>query len=183
MRKFILVLLLFVTSTVTMNAQGGYRGFFDVTASVSEFNLDITTAHGYQFNKNWFLGAGTGVINVLQPCKKYKEKTTYGTYWGEEQETIGLPLFAKVRFDMLGEKSLTYFAEADLGYAIVLRYVDEFTPLYASVTVGLRQRLTSRLGLNFGIGCSVVPTGGYADHKSYYGDSKLKFNIKVGVDF
>lgn len=179
MRKFILVLLLFVTSTVTMNAQGGYRGFFDVTASVSEFNLDITTAHGYQFNQNWFVGVGTGVINVLEPINYYS-KYVNNYYNRKERETIGLPLFAKVRFDILGEKSLTYFAEANLGYAIALRDVDEFTPLYASVTVGLRQRLTSRFGLNLGIGYSFVPV---YDHFTLESSTKSKFNIKVGVDF
>lgn len=181
MKKILLVLSLMIASLVNVNAQGTYRGFVDVGPSIGNgFSIDITTAHGWQFNQNWFLGAGIGAIN----CIETYNYQYYGDGGKESYEGISLPIFAKVRFDNLGEKSLTFFAEANLGYSIVASYGDSDNPLYASLAVGLRKRLTERIGLNYGIGFSIVPSY-YCDYSDCDegGDSAFKFNVKVGIDF
>ena len=158
-----------------VKAQGGYRGFVDVGPSIGStgVSLDVTTAHGYQFNKNWFLGGGIGLINII-------ETSDYDSYYDSE-EWISIPLFAKVRFDMLSEKSWTFFAEANLGPCYDLEY--EGVYFYGSTMLGVRKRITERIGINMGIGCSVIPSSYYSSE--YYDEVEptAKFNIKVGVDF
>ena len=164
-----------LVSVMGIKAQGGYRGFVDVGPSIggSGVSLDVTTAHGYQFNKNWFLGGGIGLINII-------ETSDYDSYYDSE-EWISIPLFAKVRFDMLSEKSWTFFAEANLGPCYDLEY--EGVYFYGSTMLGVRKRITERIGINMGIGCSVIPSSYYSSE--YYDEVEptAKFNIKVGVDF
>ena len=157
-----------------VKAQGGYRGFVDIGPSIGDrgVSLDVTTAHGYQFNKNWFLGGGIGLINIIETY--YDE---CGAYWGE---SISIPLFAKVRFDMLSEKSWTFFAEESIGPSYDIDGGDIY--FYSSTMVGVRKRITERIGINFGIGCSIIP-GWYEDSWDYELQPVAKFNIKVGVDF
>lgn len=175
MKKLVLILSLILVSVVGVKAQGGYRGFVDVGPSIGErgVSLDVTTAHGYQFNKNWFLGGGIGLINII-------ETSDYDSYYDSE-EWISIPLFAKVRFDMLSEKSWTFFAEANLGPCYDLEY--EGVYFYGSTMLGVRKRITERIGINMGIGCSVIPSSYYS--YEYYDEVEptAKFNIKVGVDF
>ncbi|MBQ1987914.1 MAG: hypothetical protein II235_07315 [Muribaculaceae bacterium] len=175
MKKLVLILSLILVSVVGVKAQGGYRGFVDVGPSIGErgVSLDVTTAHGYQFNKNWFLGGGIGLINII-------ETSDYDSYYDSE-EWISIPLFAKVRFDMLSEKSWTFFAEANLGPCYDLEY--EGVYFYGSTMLGVRKRITERIGINMGIGCSVIPSSYYSSE--YYDEVEptAKFNIKVGVDF
>lgn len=175
MKKLVLILSLILVSVVGVKAQGGYRGFVDVGPSIGErgVSLDVTTAHGYQFNKNWFLGGGIGLINII-------ETSDYYSYYDSE-EWISIPLFAKVRFDMLSEKSWTFFAEANLGPCYDLEY--EGVYFYGSTMLGVRKRITERIGINMGIGCSVIPSSYYS--YEYYDEVEptAKFNIKVGVDF
>lgn len=158
-----------------VKAQGGYRGFVDVGPSIGErgVSLDVTTAHGYQFNKNWFLGGGIGLINII-------ETSDYDSYYDSE-EWISIPLFAKVRFDMLSEKSWTFFAEANLGPCYDLEY--EGVYFYGSTMLGVRKRITERIGINMGIGCSVIPSSYYSSKYDDEVEPTAKFNIKVGVDF
>ena len=49
--------------------------------------------------------------------------------------------------------------------------------------LGVRKRITERIGINMGIGCSVIPSSYYSSE--YYDEVEptAKFNIKVGVDF
>ena len=175
MKKLVLILSLILVSVVGVKAQGGYRGFVDVGPSIGErgVSLDVTTAHGYQFNKNWLLGGGIGLINII-------ETSDYDSYYDSE-EWISIPLFAKVRFDMLSEKSWTFFAEANLGPCYDLEY--EGVYFYGSTMLGVRKRITERIGINMGIGCSVIPSSYYSSE--YYDEVEptAKFNIKVGVDF
>ena len=175
MKKLVLCLSLMLVSVMGVKAQGGYRGFVDVGPSIggSGVSLDVTTAHGYQFNKNWFLGGGIGLINII-------ETSDYDSYYDSE-EWISIPLFAKVRFDMLSEKSWTFFAEANLGPCYDLEY--EGVYFYGSTMLGVRKRITERIGINMGIGCSVIPSSYYSSE--YYDEVEptAKFNIKVGVDF
>lgn len=180
MKKIFLALSLMIASLVNVNAQGTYRGFVDVAPSIGNgFSIDITTAHGWQFNQNWFLGAGVGVVNILE---------TYNSDTNEEE--LSLPIFAKVRFDNLSEKDLTFFAEGNIGYCVVTNIGGWGNPLYSTFAVGMRKRLTERMGLNFGVGFSIVPSeyyesyynGNYWEY-SDYDDSAFKFNVKVGIDF
>ena len=123
------------------------------------------------FNKNWFLGGGIGLINII-------ETSDYDSYYDSE-EWISIPLFAKVRFDMLSEKSWTFFAEANLGPCYDLEY--EGVYFYGSTMLGVRKRITERIGINMGVGCSVIPSSWWDSVQEI--QSVAKFNIKVGVDF
>ncbi len=176
MKKILLVLSLVMASMVNVNAQGTYRGFLDLGPSFGNgFSLDFTTAHGWQFNQNWFLGAGVGAVNVIE---------TYNSDTNDEM--ISVPIFAKVRFDNLSEKVLTFFTEGNIGYCVHCNGGSAGFPLYASFMLGMRHRLTEKMGLNFGVGFSIVPSESYESNSYYYyddDDSALKFNIKVGVDF
>ncbi len=169
MKKTLLLLSLMIASVMSVNAQGGYRGFFEVTPSLGHgVSFDVTTAHGWQFNQNWFLGAGVGAVNILN--------TYEGPWFDMYSETLSVPIFAKVRFDLLSEKALTWFADLNIGY-VVYQDDDVYKP-YSSFSVGARHRLTERFGLNFGVGCSVVPSV-----TDYEDNAAFKFNVKIGVDF
>ena len=181
MKKIVLVLSVMIACMVNANAQGSYRGFVDVGPSFGHgVSLDITTAHGYQFNQNWFAGIGTGLVNILNTHihdGDGKNSTT-------RTEMLSIPLFVKLRFDILSEKALTWFADANIGYAIFPYSDFEAEPVYASTMIGLRRRLTERFGLNFGIGVSLVPSTFEESYNyKYTKESAIKFNIKVGIDF
>ena len=159
MKKTLLLLSLMIASVMSVNAQGGYRGFFEVTPSVGsvEFNLDITTTHGWQLDDKFYVGLGCGVLNLLEP----DSYTYYGLAPGElgiESEEnvaeLAIPVFAKFRYDKLGVNRLTPFVEAKLGYCVVC---EKGTPLYAGLSVGARYAITERIGLNLGIGVSLTP--------------------------
>lgn len=175
MKKIVLILSLVLVSVMGVKAQGGYRGFVDVGPSISGsgVSLDITTAHGYQFNKNWFLGGGVGLINIIE-TQKDKDYDYY------EGEWLSIPIFLKVRFDMLSEKSWTFFAEANLGPCYDLEY--EGVYFYGSTMLGVRKRIKEKLGINIGVGCSIIPSC-YENGWDYEPQPVAKFNIKVGVDF
>lgn len=162
---------------VNVNAKGTYRGFVSIGPSFGHgVSLDFTTVHGYQFNKNWFAGIGVGLINSI------RTETSNNFY--VHYEELSIPIFIKVRFDILSEKALTWFADANIGYAIL---DDGFVaqPVYASTMIGLRQRLAERLGLNFGVGASLVPSSKLEAEYNWSGHRKtaFKFNVKLGVDF
>lgn len=175
MKKLVLCLSLMLVSVMGVKAQGGYRGFVDVGPSIggSGVSLDVTTAHGYQFNKNWFLGGGVGLINIIETYDDDYDHVYNGEY-------VSIPIFLKVRFDMLSEKSWTFFAEESIGPSYDIDGGDIY--FYSSTMVGVRKRITERIGINFGIGCSVIP-GWYEDSWDYELQPVAKFNIKVGVDF
>ena len=184
MKKIVLVLSMMIACMVNANAQGSYRGFVDVGPSFGHgVSLDITTAHGYQFNKNWFAGIGTGLVNIIE-TSVYESKSGI-----QNVEECYFPIFAKVRYDILSEKALTWFADANIGYAFTSNYMDTGRPLYAAALFGVRHRLTEKLGLNIGVGCSVIPSFRFRYSSSTSIEdieekqSTIKFNIKVGIDF
>lgn len=175
MKKLVLCLSLMLVCVMGVKAQGGYRGFVDVGPSIGStgVSLDVTTAHGYQFNKNWFLGGGVGLINIIETSDYDYDHVYIGEY-------VSIPIFLKVRFDMLSEKSWTFFAEENIGPSYDTDSGE--ISFYSSTMVGVRKRITGRIGINFGIGCSIIP-GYYEDSWDYELQPIAKFNIKVGVDF
>lgn len=155
MKKILLVLSLVMASMVNVNAQGTYRGFFDVGPTIGDGpGISTTTTHGYQFNKNWFLGAGLGFL-----------------FNDTEEDLFGTPIFINVRYDRLSEKVWTFYAEYSIGYNLE-DAGDE--SIFMSATAGIRKRMAEKLGLNFGIGFTAV-------NNSDGGAGGLCF--KVGVDF
>ena len=169
------MLLIVLASTMGVKAQGCYRGFVDVGPSIGEtgVSLDITTAHGYQFNKNWFLGGGTGLINIIETYDDYSGSVYNG-------EWLSIPLFLKVRFDMLSEKSWTFFAEENIGPSFDIE--GEGISFYSSTVLGIRKRIKERMGINLGFGCSIIPCV-YEGYEGYGLTATVKFNIKIGMDF
>ena len=155
MKKILLVLSLMMACFVNTNAKGTYRGFFDAGPTIGEgLGISTSTTHGYQFNKNWFLGAGLGYL-----------------YNNNDDDTIGLPIFINVRYDRLSEKVWTFYAEYSVGYNVAYGSDDA---IFMSATTGVRKRLAERFGLNFGVGftvanCKYNTAGGLC--------------LKIGIDF
>lgn len=115
----------------------GYRGMIDWSwIYVSEINsepcLEITTAHGMQFNSYFFLGAGVGV-----------------TYW-TKQESVSVPLFANLRFDIPTGKKANPFFDVKIGYSPL----GDISGLYSKIAVGCRFALgrKRKYGLFIGLG-------------------------------
>lgn len=200
MKKTLLVLLLVVVSMTSVNAQGGYRGFFEVSPNIggTGFGLDVTTTHGWQFNDKYYLGIGAGVVNLFKPYSwdSYNvDEREDGLKYEEKDQTESLPLFIKFRYDKLGVNQWTPFFEAKLGYCVVCDYG---SPLYAGINVGARCAITERIGLNFGVGLSVTPRNKWQEYRYYSFDdgytnvdydysekesSAINFAVTVGVDF
>ena len=89
----------------------GYRGFVEagVSYNVCSFDedntgvgFDITTTHGYQFNKHLFLGVGTGVLGENHKYDDCKMKYM-------------IPLFADVKVYFTKTKARP-FVELQVGY-------------------------------------------------------------------
>lgn len=81
--------------------------------------FDITYSLGYQFNRNWFVGVGTGYIHSFEDyhCEGFSRE--YGYKWDDEfrnTELRTVPLFAQVRWYMTRKKVSPYF-DAKIGYA------------------------------------------------------------------
>lgn len=173
MKKTLLLLSLMIASVMSVNAQGGYRGFFEVTPNVGSlgFNLDITTTHGWQLDDKFYVGLGCGMLNLreLGSYIRYDlAEGEIGVYGEDEDVERAIPVFAKFRYDKLGVNKLTPFVEAKLGYCVVC----EGAPLYAGLSVGARYAITERIGLNLGIGVSFTP---------YDYETSMRYNARYEV--
>ena len=140
------------------NANAGtYRGFFDITPKFPYYDLELTTTHGWQFNSKLYLGAGTGIVNVL-----------FGEGFGDVDNYMAIPLFIKFRVDNLCEKRWTPFGEIKTGvYGVIVD--EDFAGPYIVLQGGVRYALAERLGLNCGLGFSVC--------------TSCMFTFNIGIDF
>lgn len=148
MRKFLAALsMLAAFASNALEPQRGYRGFVEWDNSIGGLNymdnttgfdvqdtqwfIGVATSHGYQFNRNWYVGGGT-MISAATPS-------------GE----MMLPLFADVRYDgNIGR--LTTFGDMRLGYNCC-----DGGGIYFSPTVGYRLNIRGKCNLNFGIGMTL----------------------------
>lgn len=193
MKKLIFILAAVVSLTFAAEARQpsrGYRGFFDWTSSVRSekmgsidfegnlydyregaFYTGFTTSHGYQIDPMVFLGAGLG----FEKCGKF------------DYEFV--PLFVEGRVDMeLGK--FTPFGDLRVGVNLA-----DGAGVYLSPTVGYRFSWGRKVGVNVGIGYTLV--GYKAEHYEIVSDgdvwdlrylgkkSHLRsfFSFRVGFDF
>lgn len=157
MKKFLLTLILAIATLQPISAQP-YRGFADIEAGIfSCFDgyindpiIGLTTTHGVQLAEKIFIGGGTGILTDIS--------------------FAAMPLYADFRFDFFNSKKVSPFVDLKAGYALVITYFDH-SGLYLNPTVGVRIRLTERMGINIGLSFPIITTidGG--------------ISIKAGIDF
>lgn len=108
-------------------ATRGYRGFVDFNvgyyvSGVAAF--EISTAHGYQLNHNFFVGAGIGLDYLLG------------------YESIAIPVYAAFKGNLgSGVAQFTYGSR--IGFSVVSDYI----PFLWNVNVGLRLGFTPKFAL------------------------------------
>lgn len=185
------ILLLFALATVSfgvfaLQPQRGYRGFIDwdnnmhryaqwVNPDVKETHtyMGVSTSHGYQFNPNFFLGAGLSV--------------QYNSYFSDWI----LPVFVHVRTDQKFGK-FTPFGDMRIGYSLT-----DGGGIYLSPMIGYRFNWGRKLGINVGVGLTVkqiryelfdlmYDDQGYvtiSNTGKKSNDANFFFAFKVGFDF
>lgn len=193
--KRIIIILHILLLALTLNArqpQRGYRGFLEWNNSVrseelatwngsgisgsyreSFFFTGASTSHGYQINRMFFVGAGIGM--------EYNQK------W----DMWLAPLFAQGRLDLQLEK-FTPYVDVRLGYNL-----SQGGGVYFSPTVGYRFNWGRKMGVNIGIGLSLVDfkidkyegsldfDNGFYEiyYAGTYHKAKPYFSFRVGIDF
>lgn len=181
----VLAMLLITPACLAREPRRGYRGFFDIDASVGTLTFDddchpayyglgLSTSHGYQINNNWFVGAGV----------MYAPYLNFGG---------GLvPLFAEGRFDKTWGK-FTPFADVRLGYAIDDGSGDG---VYFSPNIGYRFNFGHKVNLNIGMGINFrtmtlrydyywhdPDTDIQYRYKESHTSARAMFNFRIGIDF
>ncbi|MCM1138776.1 MAG: hypothetical protein NC453_09435 [Muribaculum sp.] len=188
MRKYILTIILVIICSITMAAKDsnkGYRGFvgldtefyFDTnyiyspTGPVSKktesyWLYGVSTTHGYQFNKHFFLGGGI--------------ELQFGA--GEAGNAISEVLFVSVRTDWTFGK-VPLYADIRLGGTLFGRDINnEVDKLLIAPTIGYRHELSKKIKFNVGIGLSLHGCdGGY--HASSHYTWKPFPTIRLGIEF
>lgn len=132
--------------------------------------LSVSTTHGVQINKHLFVGCGLGYIYDYTNFH-YKYNNEYNLYTDIEMEENQMPIYGCVRYDWNIANKISPFVSMKLGYCVNLwdywlenegnyhgNYGEHFTyfytsknPLYLSLALGFRVKLSSKVGLNFGI--------------------------------
>lgn len=184
MKKTIITFLLLVICNITgysKEPSAGYRGFVEwdnsygpnVEGILSSFiYTGISTSHGYQFNRNIYLGAGFDI------------SIGYPGYM--------VPIFTDFRFDK-AFGSFTPYVDIRLGYNIAIE------GLYFSPTIGYRINWGRKTSFNIGVGATLL---GRDEYKTmYYGNGKTEdsyinstyeekihrlyplFSLRLGFDF
>lgn len=176
------------------NPERGYRGFLEIGPAVSlkgnyvSTILETTdlghlgyfmfnTSHGFQFNNNWFIGAGIG-INMLD----------------------GIPLFVQGRYDFNIGKATPF-----VDFRVIYNFFDsdESSGMGFAPTIGYRFNWGRKLGLNIGLGFTFRDMKVWKGHIAspsenltpiYPGEQVIVydehkrslvsfFNLRVGIDF
>lgn len=206
MRRFVALLILGYSWICGLCAepQPGYRGFVEWTnslTSLSQYSYSVSyenntfetirhpqkccyftglsTSHGYQFNKTFFLGAGFEIA-----------KNTTG-------EAHINAMFVEGRSDLRFGK-FTPFADMRLGFDAG---TGNFVGPYFSPSIGYRQWLHRKLALNAGLGFTIAKTDEtmrsasivYSENHEWYilvsekigykRFTKIYFTFRVGIEF
>jgi hypothetical protein len=161
--------------------ESGYKGIFDIGYTLSFGNaekgrFEISTSHGYQLNKNLFLGAGLGLhiysarqanmkLNmgtssypqyanpseeVAQPNSKTLRPTSY--LHGMDSSFMFVPAFLEIRGYLPTNSSITPFASVKVGCSFNL--TDGFRPagLYFAPSIGAKLNVSPKIGLFLNLG-------------------------------
>ena len=179
----VLLCYLLIPSAHSKEPQKGYRQFFDIETSISSWNVahdyiysesagwsysnvhrksfadvSISSVHGFQFNRHFFLGVGlsAGFSGI--------------------NDNWFLGAFADVRTDQTFGKYTPY---ADLRFGILTHAVG----LYFSPGIGYRFNVGHRTNLNVGLGMTLQYMGkDRADDTFYYDNAGTLLHITVGKD-
>lgn len=151
----------------TYSIAKGYKGFVDLgyAIGVGDWGLDrveISTAHGYQFNPYLFVGAGFGV--------------NYYT----DAELCNIPVFANLRANLLNAK-ITPFVDVKIGYSVV-----DIEGFYFAPSIGCRFGLTRRMAINLGVGYAMQKAEIFYTSGNYYYYDMINsgaIDFKVGFEF
>ena len=101
------------------DSEGG-AGFFEMGLGIPNF-LSMDAIGGYNFGKNFFMGAGLGFKTYLTNGLRY------------EGATASLPIYANFRYS-IGDKRVVPYVSASVGYDMVN------TGLYSAAEFGTRIR-------------------------------------------
>ena len=182
---FLIITLLFVVTNISSASEiyktRGYRGFGDIgfTTGLGEMGsyinrFEISTTHGYQFNKYFFAGGGMGI----------------GSYYNLDDAICIIPLYVDVRANLPFGKYIPFF-DFKLGYSIASDGTDSGTSgAYIAPSVGCAFMLTHKFGLTASVGYSFQWSNVYEAYYIYntlyyYSENRNLggLSFKVGVIF
>ena len=111
--------------------QRGYRGLVDAGFCLNTGyhvgnRMELSTSHGYQFNRHTFVGLGVGM------------------HYFFDSDKVNIPIFAHARYDF-ADNAFTPFAELKIGYSAGA-YDGFFGPGTGSFFI-IMQHLVLRMGL------------------------------------
>lgn len=123
----------------------GYRGFVEAGYSFGVGpqalnRIEISTTHGYQFNKYFFAGVGIGVNYYTLESTPHAGRA------------LSKPVFAELRGDWSGSR-ISPFVAVKVGYT--LRGVHRVEGFYFAPAVGLRYATSQGNGWNLSLGYTV----------------------------
>jgi hypothetical protein len=194
--KKLLIFLLFSFAMISQaqSLKKGYHGFADVgyCAYISQFKpstVEVTTAHGYQFNPYIFLGAGFG----FDFTGEYKWGEVGGKAYNKRDAKVDIPVFFNARANFT-QTRFSPFADARIG-----AYVNNDGNIYATFSVGVRYALSDNIGLSLSAGYEIrkvtvdqlelISGSKYNNYRMEYyyrdrpGEKLDGFVFRAGVDF
>lgn len=139
---------------ITINELTAGIGLGDNVVSYSKSFFGFTTIHGYQIDKNFVIGAGTGA----------------SFYNGGAM----IPLFLDFRYSFYID-TFTPYLFGDGGLLFNLSDLNNETRIFINPGIGVKYALSEKLGLNFGVGYW-LQAGGSSNRDSF-------INVKLGVMF
>lgn len=154
----------------TAHSQVHYRGFVETGAGFNTlinyetvFAYTLSTTHGVQFKRN-FLGSGAGI------------QTGIGFSYPPEgsRHTVMMPIYLAYRYDAFRTQKFNFFGDIKPGILVGFKSEDELC-LYLKVGGGLRQRISNRCGLSYGIHYFIA-------HQRDHGDN-MGVLLSIGLDF
>lgn len=158
------------TSAVNYDLEG-YRGFIDVGYLFGvgdEYSkvdrIELSTAHGYQFNNHFFLGAGVGMHYLTL------------------DNVFMLPVFVNFKGYLLNNP-ISPFLDLKGGYSPILTKLEDDDikgGLYISPSIGVRFIVADNIGMSVGLGFNFQQIKDIELRE--YG-SMNAVSLKLGVEF
>lgn len=173
MKKVIICLVcLFGVLAASAQTEKGFRAMVDAGYTISTSNLEVS---GYGYHETFDISdrlmfTATGGYQICSPL--FVGVGVGAQYWyNSDNNTLAIPIFADVRYDLRTSSRWGFFADARVGYTVI--DIDGF---YFTPYVGVRYGLSEKLGLNLGLGYEMQKCNGIDG-------SCNGIAIKFGVDF
>jgi len=132
-------------------------GLSKTNTPYSKYLMGVTNTFGYQINRNFITGGGTGLMFY--------------------NDGFLVPLYLNGRFAFLvRNRSLSPYITADAGLLISFEDFNNGTMLFITPGAGARYTLSSAIALNAGIGLFVQTGPENVARDSF-------FNLKLGIAF